>query len=47
MQEKESIIVVWWELKTCQLGKSSYNHVCKNMYSLFGTVKLKMSQMLF
>ena len=30
----------WWP-------KGSYNHVCKNMYFLFGTSKLEMNQMLF
>ena len=48
MQEIESIIVVWCELEILSIAiKGSYNLVCKNMYFLFGTIKLEISQMLF
>ena len=49
MQEKESIIVVWCELKILSIRplKVLIIMYAKNMYFLFGTIKLEMSQMLF
>ena len=49
MQEKESIIVVLVQIENSvnYAIKGSYNHVCKNKYFLFGTIKLEMNQMLF